>query len=235
MWSGMEMLPGSITRHSQGQDAYQRSSGSAFWGAMSLPVAEMASLGATIAGRDLTPPKNTLTLTLPPNAIARLQRLHMAAGRLAEEAPEIVANPEAARGLEQALIEAMAACLGGEEVREDRSAVRRHALIMSRFRRATEEDPDQPLYIPELCRTIGVSYRTLRNCCQEQLGMSPKRYLLLRRMNLAHHALRDSPPAATTVTEVATRFGFWQFGRFAGEYRALFSELPSVTLSRPLA
>ena len=72
MWSGVEMLPGSITQHSQGQDAYQRSSGFAFWGAMSLPVAQMASLGATIAGRDLTPPKNTLTLTMPPNAIARL-------------------------------------------------------------------------------------------------------------------------------------------------------------------
>ena len=58
----MELRPGSITQHSQGQDAYQRSSGFAFWGAMSLPVGEMASLGATIAGHDLTPPKNTLTL-----------------------------------------------------------------------------------------------------------------------------------------------------------------------------
>ena len=60
--------------------------------------------------------------------------------------------------------------------------------------------------------------------------MGPKQYLLLRRMTLAHRALQSANPAETTVTEVATRFGFWHFGRFAGEYRALFGEAPSVTL-----
>ena len=165
--------------------------------------------------------------------MAKLQRLHAAAGRLAEEAPEIIAHPEAARGLEQALIEAMVGCLDEGEVREDRTALRRHAMIMRRFRRAVEENPDEPLYIPELCKAIGVSDRTLRLCCQEQLGMSPKRYLLLHRMHLARRALRDSAPPATTVTEIATRYGFWQFGRFAGEYWSLFGELPSTTFHRP--
>jgi AraC-like DNA-binding protein len=60
--------------------------------------------------------------------------------------------------------------------------------------------------------------------------MGPKQYLLLRRMTLAHRALQAANPVETTVTEVATRFGFWHFGRFAGEYRALFGEAPSVTL-----
>ena len=104
---------------------------------------------------------------------------------------------------------------------------------MRRFRRAVEENPDQALYIPELCQAIGVSDRTLRICCQEHLGMSPERYLLLRRMHLARRAMRESAPTGTTVTEVATRYGFWQFGRFAGEYRSLFGELPSTTLGHP--
>jgi AraC-like DNA-binding protein len=104
---------------------------------------------------------------------------------------------------------------------------------MRRFRRAVEEKPDEALFIPELCRAIGSSARTLQICCQEQLGVSPKRYLLLRRMQLARRALQESAPTATTVTEIATQYGFWQLGRFAGEYKALFGESPSMILARP--
>jgi len=231
--SGIEIQPADMMRHSEGEAYYQCSSGSACFGAMSLPVEKIVSAGAAIAGCDLAPPHDALLITPSPPAMAKLQRLHAAAGLLAEDAPAVIAHPEAARGLEQALIEAMVACLGTGQVREDRAALRQHTLILRRFRRAAEENPDEPMYIPELCAAIGVSDRTLRSCCQEQLGMSPKRYLLLRRMHLARRALRESAPTTTTVTEVATRYGFWQFGRFAGEYESLFGELPSTTLSRP--
>ena len=60
--------------------------------------------------------------------------------------------------------------------------------------------------------------------------MSPKRYLLLRRMNLAWRALRAARPDTVTVTDVATHYGFWQLGRFAVEYQSLFGEPPSATL-----
>jgi len=230
LWSGAEMHPTDIMRSSEGGSCYQRTSGSASWGAMSLPVADAAAVGETLAGCDLTPPRNAMLITPPPFTMAKLQRLHAAAGQLAEDAPEIIAHPEAARGLEQALIEALVGCLSGGSVREDRLAQRHHSLVLRRFRRAVEEDPDQPLYIPELCAAIRVSDRTLRLCCQEQLGMSPKRYLMLRRMHLARRALRDGSPGTTTVTQIATQYGFWQFGRFAGEYKALFGEAPSATL-----
>jgi transcriptional regulator GlxA family with amidase domain len=104
---------------------------------------------------------------------------------------------------------------------------------MRRFNAVVEETADQPLYIPELCKAIGTSERILRICCQEQLGISAKRYLMLRRMHLARRALRESPPTDTTVTEIAMRYGFWQLGRFAGEYKAIFGESPSATLTRP--
>ena len=65
--------------------------------------------------------------------------------------------------------------------------------------------------------------------------MGPKHYLLLRRMNLARWALRQSAPEAASVTEIATRYGFWQLGRFAVEYHTLFGESPSATLARQSA
>jgi AraC-like DNA-binding protein len=231
--NGVEMQPTNILRVTEGQDAFQHSSGSACFGAMSLPIEELASVGASLMGCDLTPPRDMLIVTPPPAAMAKLQRLHAAAGQLAEDAPAVIAHPGAARSLEQALIEALVGCLGRGEVREDRSAKRRHAMILRRFRSAVEENSDEPLYIPDLCKSIGVSDRTLRICCQEQLGMSPKRYLLLRRMHLARRALREAAPTATTVTEIALQHGFWEFGRFAGRYSSLFGELPSATLRQP--
>jgi len=164
---------------------------------MSLPLEDMVSIGAEIAGLDLTPPKDPLIFTSPPSAIAKLQRLHAAAGDLAENVPEIIANPDAARGLEQELIEAMVGCLDPRQRRDNSLAQGQHAIVIRRFWRVVEENPEQPLYIPEICKAIRVPSRTLRMCCQEHLGMWPKRYLLLRRMHIARRALRQAGPDAT--------------------------------------
>jgi hypothetical protein len=88
-----------------------------------------------------TPSHDELIFTFPPAAMTKLQRLHAVAGRLAEIASEIVANPAAAYGLELALIEAMVGFFGNHEAREDSVAQRQHELIMRRFWRVVEENP----------------------------------------------------------------------------------------------
>jgi AraC-like DNA-binding protein len=226
------MQPANIVYHSEGGSYYRRSSGLASYASMSLPVEDMVSVGSAIACVDLTPPKDPLIHTPSPSAMARLQRLHAAAGRLAERTPEIIEHPEAARGLEHALIEAIVGCLAPPETCENSFTQRQHAIVMRRFRRFVEESPEEPIYIPDICKAIRISERTLRICCQEHLGMGPKRYLVLRRMHLARRTLRQSAPDATSVTDTATRYGFWQFGRFAAEYQSLFGEAPSATLRR---
>jgi AraC-like DNA-binding protein len=230
--SGIEMEPSAILRHGRAQEYYQRSSGSASFGTMSLPTEDIALAAETILGIDLTTPHDPMSITPVRACMTRLQCLHAAAADLAEHAPEVIANPDAARGLEQALIEAMVRCLGHQEQREGNLAQGQHAIVMRRFRQIVEENPEQPLYIPEICNAIRVSERTLRMCCQEHLGMGPKHYLLLRRMHLARRALHAAALDATSVTDTATRYGFWQLGRFAVEYQSLFGEAPSATLRR---
>jgi AraC-like DNA-binding protein len=232
MRDGAEVGADRISWLRPGQDYYHRSTGSADYAGMSLPLEQLALIGPAILGRELKIPTEAWTIVPSPDAMARLQRLHMAATTLAEDVPQVLAHPQASRGLEQALNEAMIHCLSGGDIREDGSAYRQHAMIMRRFYRVIEERLGQPLYLPELCREVGASERTLRACCNEHLGMGPKRYLLLRRMNLMRRALREGVPGGTTVTEIATQYGFWQFGRLAVEYKALFGETPSTTLAR---
>ncbi len=62
--------------------------------------------------------------------------------------------------------------------------------------------------------------------------MSPQQYLTVRRMNLARRALRGPVPGNRSVTDIATSYGFWHFGRFSAAYRSLFNELPSETLRK---
>ena len=92
--------------------------------------------------------------------------------------------------------------------------------------------PHCALFLPEVCEAIGVTECTFLNCCQRNFCMSPIRYLSLRRLHQAHEALRTADPANATVTEVATRYGFWEPGRFSRAYRQLFQESPSETLPR---
>jgi AraC-like DNA-binding protein len=229
-WGGVDLRPGQIIRHKVGGSSHQHASGGTGIGAMSLPLEDMAAVGAVIAGCELTAPSDALIVTPPPAAMAKLLRLHAAAGQLAEAAPEVIGHPEAARGLEQSLIEALVGCIAVAEAQEDRAAQRRHALITHRFHKMVEENPDSALYVPEICAAIDVSPRTLLACCQEHLGMGPKRYLMLRRMSLVRRALRQATPGTTTVTNIASQYGFWEFGRFAGVYKSTFGETPSETL-----
>jgi AraC-like DNA-binding protein len=230
--NGLEFGYGDIALLSPRHAYRYRSLGRLHWAAMSLPIAEMAEISATLAGRDLIPPSDEKIVTPASAQMARLQRLHAAAGHLAEHAPEVISAPEAARGLEQALIEAIVGCIVTPDRREDTAAQRRHAVIMQRFHAALEASVDKPIYLPELCKSIGASGRTLRAVCREHLGLSPKRYLLLQRMHLARRALHEAAGTDRTVTDIATEFGFWELGRFAVAYKAQFGQSPSQTLRR---
>jgi transcriptional regulator GlxA family with amidase domain len=105
---------------------------------------------------------------------------------------------------------------------------------MVRFEDVLNAQNGQQLNMPALCSAIGVPERTLRVCCAEFLGMSPIRYLLLRRLNMVRSALRRANQANASVAEIARTYQFQEPGRFAVTYRTVFGEMPSTTLRRSL-
>ena len=83
-----------------------------------------------------------------------------------------------------------------------------------------------------LCQVVGRSERGLRNAFYSVHGMSPKRWMLAERLQGVRRALSDAATRPTTVTAVATDHGFYELGRFAGNYKEAFGEAPSETLRR---
>lgn len=89
----------------------------------------------------------------------------------------------------------------------------------------------EPIQLDLLAQIAGVRPRTLESHFRMFLGTTPLGWV--RRMRLARarqELLHAGPPA--TVTDIALANGFSQLGRFAGQYRRLFGELPAATLQR---
>ncbi|WP_190242146.1 helix-turn-helix transcriptional regulator [Bradyrhizobium algeriense] len=91
---------------------------------------------------------------------------------------------------------------------------------------------DQPLPISALCAALSVSECRLRKAFRRVRGLPPCRHLRMLRLSQARRALMDTDSGLSTVTEIATGFGFLELGRFSVEYRRAFGESPSQTLQR---
>lgn len=193
----------------------------------------LASAGHALTGRELIDRSATHYLRPPPPEMSRLLRLYQTLEQLAAYGVDVLAQPETARALEEALLYAIVACIGEAAAVPVSWGSLRHVAIIARFEEMLVANCDRPLHLAEICAAIGASERTLRVSCMEHLGMGPVRYLWLRRMHLARRALILAAPGTKTVTEIATANGFWELGRFAVEYGALFGEAPSATLRRP--
>ena len=232
VWRGTELQAEDILFHRPGDRLHQVTSGPSIWSVIALGPVQLQEYGRALFGKRISWPAEGRVLRASARDAARLRRLHAQASRLAETKPKNLWHPEVARAIEQDLIYALLTCLTAARVREERASKRHHALIMSRFEEVLTEHLTRPLSVPNLCELTGVVGRTLGWCCREFLGISPSRYMLRRRLMQVRGALRNADPDMVTVTEIARRYGFTQFGRFAGAYRAVFGESPSTTLKR---
>lgn len=231
--SGIETSQNQVATFGLHSPYYLRSSGPCEWGTMSLTPEDLAVAGEAISGRPVGLPSFPHQTSPVAPVMARLLQVHEAAGHLAKIAPDILAKPEVAQAMEQALVEAMVLCLIEGHSDDVRNVHRNRAKVMQRLEEVLKTNPEKPLYMLGICAAVGASYTTLHDCCREYLGMSPKRYLWFRRMNLARRSLRKADAERATVTEIATSYGFWELGRFSVAYRSLFGEPPSSTLRRP--
>ncbi|MGY3621426.1 AraC family transcriptional regulator [Bradyrhizobium sp. USDA 10063] len=229
---GFALRNGDMILHGHGQRTHQRSSDACQWGLISLSSESFASCGTALTGQVITPPHASRILRPARAEGSRFRRLFRQACHLAEAKRKLIERPEVARALEQEMLHAIVNCLAASETDDNSRTRHRHAAIMVRFEETLSEHVDSKSNMPALCAEIGVPERSLRFCCTKFLGVSPRRYFLLRRLNKARCALRRADPTITSVAEVARNHQFLELGRFAVAYRTAFGESPSVTLQR---
>ena len=89
-----------------------------------------------------------------------------------------------------------------------------------------------PVSLADLCAAAGVGKSVLYEAFDRICGVSPLAYFHKRRLMRARSVLLNSPPVRSAVKRAALDAGLTELGRFSVEYRRLFGELPSVTVSR---
>jgi AraC-like DNA-binding protein len=229
-YDGIDLQFGEVVFHSCGERMHQRTDGEGQWGLISLPSEQLATYGKALTGDKLAPPPEGWIIRPSRSAARDLLGSHSKICRLVETRHESIANPEVGRALEQELTHAVVSCLIFGDISGNLKKRRHHTEMMVRFEEALATYGNPHLSLPALCSAIGVPERSLRACCAEFLGMSPTRYHLLRRLNMARSALRRADPKATSVAEIARNHQFLELGRFAVTYRTVFGEMPSSTL-----
>ncbi len=89
-------------------------------------------------------------------------------------------------------------------------------------------DREGLLSLQDLCEIGQTGARNLQYTFQRHLGVTPTQFLRLRQLHLARRRLLDA--STPSVKNAALHCGFWELGRFSGNYRRLFGESPSATL-----
>jgi AraC-like DNA-binding protein len=229
-WGGAAVKGGEIMTVGPTERLHVQTSQRCRWGVISVSVRAFERYGHAVLGSGFTSPAGIRRWQPPPADLQSLMGLFNSAIRLMEAQPGRAITAAAAHGLEQEVIQALMDCLRAGPLPMGDLARHRHIAIMRRLDDILTTRSGRTPRVAELCSALGISQRPLFTCCKEQVGISPSLYFRLRRMRRVHRALIGSHPGSTRVSVVATSHGFRDLGRFAGDYRKLFGELPSTTL-----
>ena len=90
-----------------------------------------------------------------------------------------------------------------------------------------------PISLADLCASAGVSTRALEYGFRDFYDVGPMAYVRSLRLCRVREDLLDSARHGNSVSNTARRWCFSHMGQFSHDYRGLFGEMPSTTLSRP--
>ncbi|HEY6123634.1 MAG TPA: helix-turn-helix domain-containing protein [Steroidobacteraceae bacterium] len=205
-------------------DVYLPSGGSAM--IVGVPAAAPAIHAAAAAGE----PARCRTLSSEEGAL--LSRCMEALEHLRAES----ASSPAARDIQLRLREHLRTLTpvlmreAGSLAQTERARLQRHLAVI---RACTFVDAHlrAPIALMDLCTAAGVSTRALEYGFRDFYGLGPMAYVRNLRLCRVRHDLLDPSRNDHSVSGAARRWSFTHMGQFSHDYRALFGEMPSMTLA----
>jgi AraC family ethanolamine operon transcriptional activator len=199
-----------------------------------LPSDAVETLLEPTAESKLLQPGGFALVQVPPSTWDRAKRIITAARAMASTMPDVFETEQPRFALRDALLKAAHDLVSPKpdvKMCMPRSTQARRRIVL-RADDYIRTHLDRPIYSEELCNVLAVSASTLADAFQAAFGISPHRYLKLRRMSMVRAALHSYEGRVPLIKSVALGHGFWHLGQFAHDYRAIFGETPSDTLVR---
>jgi hypothetical protein len=181
VWNGEALSFGDIMLCGDGERLHQRTIGAVDIGGIGLPERMLRRYARGLAGRTLAPLCEASIVRPRRPQKQRLFGLHARIGRLVETRPNTICHPEAARAIEQELIEALVMCVVNGDARGPSATGQSTGRTLARFEALLAQNADRPLSTRDMSTGLGVSEQALRSCCAASLDMSPSHYAGLRR------------------------------------------------------
>lgn len=97
--------------------------------------------------------------------------------------------------------------------------------IIHKFQQFIDENIEKPFHLSDLESHLGVTSRTLQYHCTQHLGLSPRAYIRLRKLEHAYHLMTRS--SHLNITELALKLGFSSPSQFSKFFRQQYGVLPS--------
>ncbi|MDN4613212.1 helix-turn-helix domain-containing protein [Leifsonia sp. F6_8S_P_1B] len=117
--------------------------------------------------------------------------------------------------------------VAGAEVHDRESGA---PASLRRAVRFIEDNAQRAIGVREIAEAARMSPRGLQDLFHRRLGTTPTAMLRRVRLTGAREELCAGDAGATTVAEIARRWGFVQLSRFSAAYRAEYGENPRETL-----
>jgi AraC-like DNA-binding protein len=160
------------------------------------------------------------------------QALHHLVGAVLRH-PEVAANPLVARQLTERLAAAALDTFPSTKLAAHPRVPPGYAkpAVVRRAITFIEDNADRDVTLSEIAAASGIGARGLQAAFLQHQDTTPTVYARRVRMERAHRQLQAADPAGgDTVPDVASRWGFADPARFAGDYEQAYHHAPEQTL-----